>query len=676
MPLSGLRVLRIADGLAPSLAALLLADQGADTVHAVHAGGASPLPLLATLARGARILDLDRPGAAAELRGLMREVDVVIDDGTAEIEPREELVHCTLPPFAPDDPRAVAEADEAQLAAASGLFHDAGGGAPVPTALPLCSAFAGIAGAVGIAAALLHRARTGCGQVVEVPRADAAVLALGAQGLLIDGEPAGERPDDPWSGCWRCADGRWVMVCLTAPRFQERFIAAAGVEHWRELGYGDLARNQPGTSLRTSHQEALTALFATRDAADWERVADGAAFPLTMVRTRSEWIGSEPARAAGLIVDDGATVQPGPAVTVEDAGRCVDRQPVAVGQDAPALAGIRVVDLTQVLAGPIVGRTLAELGADVVKINDPNERGPGWSWSEPRYHTDVNRGKATLLLDLKRPEGQAALWSVADGADVIVQNFRPGVAERLGVGGDEIAARLPAAIVGTVSAFGAAGPWCGKPGYESDAQAVTGMCTMGDDEPEFEALTINDYATGLLGAFGVITALVDRERTGRVRRVHASLAATASTLQLPYIARPVGAADAPAPDVAGRLAAARDGWVCLPGGAPHPELGKLARDEAVEQLRRHGIAAQPVRSHREVMEDARAIRRGLSVTRHDAGGAAITTIGPPYRLSRSRVAPGRLVARPGHDAAVVLTGAGMSAEELARLRATGVVAEA
>ena len=111
------------------------------------------------------------------------------------------------------------------------------------------------------------------------------------------------------------------------------------------------------------------------------------------------------------------------------------------GSRLPALEGIRVVDVTQVLAGPTAARTLAEFGAEVIKVNNPSEEGAGYRWQVHRYHTDVNRGKRTILLDLKTPDGREISGRLIERADVVLQNFRLGVAERLGIGYEQISAR-------------------------------------------------------------------------------------------------------------------------------------------------------------------------------------------------------------------------------------------
>jgi len=345
------------------------------------------------------------------------------------------LIYCSLPGFASDDPRAVLPAWEGVLGAATGTYWQPGEARF--TALPISSSFGAIAAAVAIVMALIARQRDGLGQRIEVPLFDATVLAIGAGGLLVNGKPDGARPDDPWGGQFQCGDGRWVRLSLATFRFVQRFVEAAGRSDWIQKGYvtperpGPLAR---GTELRERQQAELLALFRHHTAVEWEDLGRRASVPITMVRTSAEWLAAEHPRTAGVVAEVadpalGPMLQPGLSVRLFSTPGAIRPRPrdasalehgprgsafgasgltIGAALAAPALDGIRVVDLTQVLAGPTATRTLAEFGADVVKINNPNEEGAGYRWQVHRYHTDVNRGKRTILLDLKQPEGLGA----------------------------------------------------------------------------------------------------------------------------------------------------------------------------------------------------------------------------------------------------------------------------
>jgi crotonobetainyl-CoA:carnitine CoA-transferase CaiB-like acyl-CoA transferase len=349
-----------------------------------------------------------------------------------------------------------------------------------------------------------------------------------------------------------------------------------------------------------------------------------------------------------------------------------------------------------VLAGPTAARTLAEFGAEVIKINNPWEEGAGYRWQVHRYHTDVNRGKRTMLVDLKRPEGLALLWRLVENADAFLQNLRLGVAERLGIGYEQVRAHKPDIVYLSVSAFGYGGTWQYRPGYEPNAQAITGMqARMGGsvDRPVGQPFAIDDYCTGLLGAFGLGLGLLHRLRTGAGQRVETSLGHAATFLQIPYMQTYEGKVwDEPSgPQVYGwgpfqRLYRAADAWFFL--GAQDTQIERLASipglqavrslvgvplaaqleacfrakpaSEWVRLLVEAGMGAHTLGNVTQLMHDPWVIAHGLSVTRQHHDGAMITTIGPPARLSRTPVVPGRPVSPPGGDATEVLAMMGMA----------------
>jgi crotonobetainyl-CoA:carnitine CoA-transferase CaiB-like acyl-CoA transferase len=708
--LDGVKVVDFGQWIAGPLAAMLLADQGAEVVHVDPPGGPRwKTPANATFNRGKTglVLDLESGHGRAHARRLVDAADVVIENfrpgvmerfGLGALEATERdprLIYCALPGFASDDPRAAVPAWEGVIGAAAGVYAQPADVRFTP--LPISSTFAAIAAAVSIAMALIARERDGLGQRIEVPLFDATFLAIGSTGLLVNGKPEGGRPDDPWAGIFRCADGRWVRLSLATFRFLERFVDTVGKPEWIAKGYVQRERPGPlarGTELRERQQAELTELFLSRPAAEWEGLGRKADVPLTLIRTTAEWIATDHARAAGIVADVtdpelGPMVQPGLAVRMtgtpgavraRNGGRSdwsAGRHPARAGGTTrlgAALEGIAVVDLTQVLAGPTATRTLAEFGAEVVKVNNPREEGAGYRWQVHRYHTDVNRGKRTTLVDLGTSEGRDVLWRLIDRADVVMQNFRLGVAERLGFGYEQVEARCPGIVYGSVSFAGYGGPWERLPGYEPNAQAATGMTARGP-----QPFAPNDYATGLLGAFGLGLALFHRLRGGGGQHVQTSLVAAATLLQAALIAAP---STSSGPETLGwsplqRLYRASDGWFFL--GATSEQRDRLAdRNEPsleialqerfakrtaaewVDSLTAAGIGAQRLVSAPSLMSDPWVVAHGLSLTRVDANGDAITTIGPPFRLSRTPVVPGALAARPGADGAAVLADLGMA----------------
>src|SRR5713226_9771398 len=196
------------------------------------------------------------------------------------------------------------------------------------------------------------------------------------------------------------------------------------------------------------------------------------------------------------------------------------------------LAGIRVLEMAHLIAGPICGMYLADMGADVIKVESRAAPDAGRTvygiarGGEGILHLTVNRNKRSLCLDLTTPEGQQAFHRVAATADVIIEAFRNGVAEKLGIDYANLAPMNPRLIYCSVSAFGPAGPWREKPGLDALAQAVGGLMAVTgevDGGPALVGAPVVDTIGGLLAAQGILLALLARARTGQGQKVDVSL---------------------------------------------------------------------------------------------------------------------------------------------------------
>jgi len=246
-----------------------------------------------------------------------------------------------------------------------------------------------------------------------------------------------------------------------------------------------------------------------------------------------------------------------------------------------ALAGIRVVDFTEYIAGPYCTMMLADMGADVVKVERPH--GDAWRHTAPvapyesRGFLGVNRGKRSIALDLEQEEGRAIVQELAVGADVVVTNYRPGVAKRLGLDYPALSARNPALVYCENTAFGHAGPYSGRPGYDILSQATTGMILhenkIDRGVPQtIQTVAVADLTSGMFMAFAIVNALYARERSDRGQLVETSLFASGIAAQY----RPVfsiEAVDAPVREgFLQALAEARS------GGLRYEEAAKLRAD--------------------------------------------------------------------------------------------------
>lgn len=209
-----------------------------------------------------------------------------------------------------------------------------------------------------------------------------------------------------------------------------------------------------------------------------------------------------------------------------------------------ALCGIKVVDLTRVLAGPLCTQMLADNGADVIKVEPPmgdetRKLGPPFgSCGNAAYFSALNRGKRSISLDLSKPRAQAVLHTLLDGADVLVENFLPGTMEKWGIGYEQtLKDRYPGLVYCTVTGFGSDGPLGGLPGYDAVLQAICGVMSINGSTETGSTrvgIPIVDHLTGYVALSGILMALQARHHTGQGQRVEAALFDTALSLLIPH----------------------------------------------------------------------------------------------------------------------------------------------
>ena len=391
--------------------------------------------------------------------------------------------------------------------------------------------------------------------------------------------------------------------------------------------------------------------------------------------------------------------------------------------NAPPLAGVRVVDLSRVLAGPYTTMTLADLGADVVKIEHPGGGdetrtwGPPFAGGESAYFLSVNRGKRSVALDLKDPEGRDLALELCRRADVVIENFRPGGAMRLGLDYEAVRARRSDVVYCTISGFGSREP-TDRAGYDFTVQAESGLMAITGDpdgEPVKVGVAIVDVLAGLNAATAILAALHRRDVTGEGDRVEVSLLDTAFAALVNVGASALLTGEEPqrygnahpsivpyqpfrAADGWIAVAAANDGLyskLCLAIGRPDlavderyatNELRVLNRERLIADLQRvfAGRAAEeweglllasgvPAGSIRGVGE---ALRSGQARTRlvdHPTAGA-VELVGPPFELESAMLGASTPPPLLGQHTAEVLAELGVDDERLASLEERGVIA--
>jgi len=364
------------------------------------------------------------------------------------------------------------------------------------TRFKIAETCAAVLGGVGLAVSDIWQLKTGRAQDVTI---DARHAAAGLRSSVYLQRP---NPDGAFKAVinkhheamiaitqpWRTKDGRWVLTHFGLPNLQARMLKLLDCEP------------DPGSVARA---------VAKWDALDLEAAIDEARLCGGMVRSNAEWLQHPHARALAAK----------PIVEIIKLG---DSDPEPLPQGGRPLTGIRALDLTRILAGPMAARTLAEHGADVLMVTA--ERLP----QIPEHVLDTSHGKRSCFLDLSAAEDAARLRTLIASADVFSQGYRPGSISKLGFGPEEVATLRPGIIYASIDCYGADGPLSHRGGWEQVAQTMTGLCYEGrtmtrPDGPALLPAAACDYTTGYLAAYGILLALAIRARDGGSYHVRASL---------------------------------------------------------------------------------------------------------------------------------------------------------
>jgi len=765
--LRGVRILDFGHYIPGPLLGMLLADQGADVVKVERPEGdpARNRDAFATWNRGKRsvVLDLKSTEGRQRAQDLAQTADVLIENFRPGVTDRlgigyeqlsksnPSLIYCSLPGFGPDSPSRNQRGWEPIVAAATGAHQPLEGmSEPLFLPLPVASTFAAIVGAVSVSMALVARQRTGAGQRIEVPMYSAMFAAMGRHLVQLPDMEIKDlfvMPRLVMARQYQCADGRWVQNHGMYQRFVIQFLQAAGKPEWIEGVAAEYGRDVD-PEIGRMWQQRFKDLFLERTAKDWEDAINAHGGACTICKTVDEWLVHEHALAADMVVevDDaklGRMKQPGVQVRLRGTpGAIQGRAPLlgehteqvlaelkasgqpplaaAAGQEdiMSVLQGIRVLDLCIVLAGPTCGRTLGEFGADVIKIDDPARP------YDVSGNIDVNRGKRSILLDLKSQRGKEVFWRLLDTADILVENNRKGAMVRLGLGYEEVKKRKADIIYASLNAFGYDGPWSERAGWEQLAQATSGIQVRRggrDGAPQLLPYPMNDYGTGLLGAYAVALALHERNRTGKGQAVDSGLALTAGLLQSPYFLdyqgfqrnEPEGL-DVRGTSALSRLYRTADGWLYLhcpdesgwTGLTALPNFSMLASDarfsnsqkrtehdgelvaeliaifsfktkqEWIALLASQDVSAIENLAIPDFRDDPYVRQAELIVTREHPGRGRADHLGTVPQLSATPVRLGRPAPLLGAETREILQEIGYTEPEIAALKTVGAVAQA
>ena len=571
--------------------------------------------------------------------------------------------------------------------------------------------------------------------------------------------------DDNWVHLHTAGNGRLTILLFNALGIFDSLLLDGMVDMpcYENLELTNNVQNPGGFSREWNNiiRERMTAAFLTKPAAYWEQAMRTAGVPFTVHRTAQEWLHAPEPEAAALTVtvDDpdygkmrqfgiqtslsktpDECLQPKPATgfsgQANETSADVTHQP-DIERFKPTetsmkqiLDGLRVLDLSTVLAGPTSARTLAEYGADVIKIDPPSPYfGPGtvcWSAME------VSQGKRSVILDIKSEEGSKIFHEMLKTADVVVHNFSPGVPERIGVDYESLRQHNPDIICVHLTAFNGPrpGPWGNRRGFDPVLQAATGiMSRFGgkDQKPVLHGwASCVDYLTGYSASFGAALALFKRRRSGRGDLATTSLAQGAQLVQAPlmHAAKTHRTGDEPQGQEAlgehslYRIYRASDGWLFLAGRkADQSKLKQIpilsefpvsdASDEEQTQFLNEAISTQPVEvwlkcfqdfdlgCHRvDCLEDIRddylhQVNSDAPVDAWDDGrsisvirmmdhpiGNPVDTPAPMYaHLNNSSIRLGHPMPKIGSDTREVLSEIGYSDEQIDEWISEGVVKE-
>jgi crotonobetainyl-CoA:carnitine CoA-transferase CaiB-like acyl-CoA transferase len=755
-PLAGIRVVEYHAGIAAATAGLLLRDAGAEVIKVEPPGGdASRVePGHRAWNRGKRSVVLD--DGDPRLAGLLASADVVLLGGGLQTipgwSPGADQIVCSSPPYADAEPFRSLPENDGLASALAGVLAGTGSYRPGPafSTIPTLSYSAGALMASAVAAALCVRQATGRGQHVSVPWPTLGAYFAGYQASESDRMPymasqGGASPIGLSVG-WRAyetSDG-WMGVACANPVFFQRLCVALD----RVDVISDPRFQTAPFVFNPADRDALTNIiaetFRTKTREEWTEIFEANGVPAASLMTREDFVTSDLVRENGMIVQvDDPEVGPVDQVAVPyELSGCEFAPPAAaprLGADtgdvsalsatsrtpAPGqgrlpshpLAGVRVLDLTGFLAGPTAGRLLAELGAEVIKVEPPGGegfRGAGLSCA------GVNMGKKSVAIDMSQEAGRKLRDQLIESADVIMHALIPGAPEKLGLDYESVRAINPRIIHCWISGFGKAKKWRARPSFDLLLQALSGqMFALGSKEqPIYSSIPMADLYGGMLSVYGIVLSLYLRQKTGEGRAFTTNQVASSMAAQNGQFVRYAGM---PQVTTNGNSIGARawyryyqvsDGWVMLAVDSPEswarlgaaigqrveawrdwvsakdePAEGPLAavlaatfagltRKEIVEQFTEKGVPVAPVvvvREDRITNEYFRSLGVLVEGIQHDLFGT-ITTVGDFFSFSATPSRPPDMTQWVGEHNREVLSGLGYSESEIDRLAEAGVIA--
>lgn len=626
--LEGFRVLDLGRGQAASVAALLLAQSGADVIR-LDRDDAQLTPVQDALWNREKRRE---PFCDAALERWLGQVDALVHD----LPPREaqaagldiaalshrfpKLIHAAIGGWPLGHPLEDRPVSDALVLAEAGLLDEQQAVAregPIWLRFPLGSAHAAYLAASGILARLYARRRTGLGGPVLTSLVQGALIPTALLWQRADHPTPALKfgfPKDAGATLFECGDGLWMHTMgqpVKAPEVAEG-LAAMDRDERARLN----ARYRDAIIKYIDDRGAIEAIFKTRPRQHWLDALWAADVPAQPALPMGDLYFDEQAKANGYIVEVedpnlGRTRQPGAPFQVDARPEVAGKAPrVASRAMARPLEGVKVLDLGNFLAGPLAPQLLADLGADVIKLEATG--------GDPLRHADwafngCQRNKRAIALALKDPQGDVVLRGLVGWADIVHHNQRMPAAEKLGFGWDAVQAMNPAAVYCHVSSYGAKGPRKDWPGYDQLFQASAGweLANAGEgNRPMWCRFGMMDHLCALASVVATLLALLRRDVTGEGEFVAASLLG-ASLASIETLVQPDGAlapyagVDAQQMGIAPtqRLFRCGDGWIAvdapgrdaMPEGLDETALSGMRSEVALAALEAAAIPSVAVR---------------------------------------------------------------------------------
>lgn len=605
--------------------------------------------------------------------------------------------------------------------ASSGLCRTQYPNRPFSFAFPAPTYGAALHGLVAAWAALLERERSGHGQVASSSLQQGAAMWCVFDWLSVDRPDHRSRAKIPLGVrqlTFRCADGEYIAFAMASDGALAKVYRALGID--KVVDPND--RGMPSPRADPKFFYADTDLLAQHAACHRRADLLGALWKLgvaaeAILPPGGVWQDPQVEHNGTIVRNAQGCHHVGDVIDLRVIGAANDSRPARVrvaADDLPPLAGVRVVDLGAFAAGPYASKNLADLGADVIKVEPP--RGDPTRYNYAAW-SSVNQGKRNLCVDAKTPDGAEILRRLCATADIVHHNFRPGVAQRLGIDPGSLRKLRPDVVTLETSAYGLSGPKASNSGFDHVLQAVCGHAVRAAGQgnpPDLYRFTIVDYGTGALGTLALLIGLFERQRCGGSVEAQTSLLNGGLFLMSELIRSPQGAfTGAPlmnnaqtGPHPAERFYQTADGWIAvaartnemaqamarLLGLSPGPRNAWGAEESAqiAAQVRTRNtqellaaLAEAKVWAEvcvedgwREVREDSLARRAGLVQAMQESHYGEVTCVGTLFTLARSGAGSANPMPAPtlGQHTRQILAELKFSAADIDDLYRRGIVA--